>query len=285
MGVIRSARLPSLLTPVALESGREVVTPTVLMEPAPACSMRTEENSIAATYQNNCNLNDGLLASNAWTSYPRIETDLHNFVAYFAQTYAMELSSAWAQSSATPHPAVFVPIYTGPSYVYTAIAPYVDGFWVSPVTVGGSQSVQDLQRIVTATSIAGGKSTPIFVADYSGANPDSPFAGSTASPFPEYSTQSARGAGMVSWWQIISHQLDVNSKYVIVGVEHWSLYDSDSEHTNSLRVTSATTITLRPSGHCDEETVDDGDAITPIRKFLTGGLCDPDSVVVPARAQ
>ena len=44
-GVIRSARLPSLLTPVALESGRGVVTPTVLMEPAPACSMRTEETA------------------------------------------------------------------------------------------------------------------------------------------------------------------------------------------------------------------------------------------------
>ena len=91
---------------------------------------------------------------------------------------------------------------------------------------------------------------------------------------------------MVSWWQIISHQLDVNSKYVIVGVEHRSLYDSDSEQTNFGLVTSDHDNPYDGSANiANGETADYGDAITPIRKFLTGGLCDPDSVVVPARAQ
>jgi len=232
------------------------------------------QHILASAYRSNCNLNGGVIPGNSWSTYSQIETDLHNFITYFAQTYAQKLSTAWAQASVKPHPPVFVPLYTGPSYVYTAIAPYFDGFWVGPKVVSGSQSLSDLQRIIAAASVSGGKSMPVIIADYSSANPDSPFSSSSTYGNPEYSTQGARGAGMVSFWQNALHQTDANGNYVVVGLEHWSFYDSDSEGTNYGLVTSdhdnpydgsADTVNGEPANY--------GDAITAIRKFLVTKTC------------
>jgi hypothetical protein len=230
-------------------------------------------HTVASSYQSNCSLNGGLLDTNAWTAYPQIETDLHNYIIYFAQTYSQTLSAAWAQPSATPHPPIFIPLYTAPSYVYAAMAPYFDGFWVSPEIVNGSYSLTDLQRIIAAASVSGGKSMPLIVADYSTANPDSPF---SQTPGAQYTTQADRGAGLVSWWTSAIHQKDTNGNYVIVGLEHWSFYDSDSESTNFGLVTSDHDNPYDGSADiANGEESNHGDAITPISDFLNAGICDP----------
>jgi hypothetical protein len=228
---------------------------------------------VGSSYQSNCSLNGGLLATNAWTAYPQIEADLHNYIIYFAQTYAQKLSAAWAQPSATPHPPIFIPLYTAPSYIYAAITPYFDGFWVNPEIVNGSYSLTDLQRIIAAASVPGGKSMPLIIADYSTANPDSPF---SQTPGAQYNTQADRGAGLVSWWTSAIHQKDANGTYVIVGLEHWSFYDSDSESTNFGLVTSDHDNPYDGSADiANGEESNYGDAITPISDFLNAGICDP----------
>ncbi len=230
---------------------------------------------LASSYESSCNITS---VSN-WTTEPQIETDLHNFVAYFAQTYGQKLSAAWAQSSANPHPPIFVPLYDAPSYVYKAIAPYFDGFWVSPMagvaSATAAQIASDLQRIIAASSVPGGKSMPIIVADYAAANPDSPFPTGTGGA-PQYTTQAARGNGMVSIWQNTIHLQDANSKYVVVGLEHWAFYDQANEGWNAGLVTSDHDNPYDGSADiANGEPGNYGDMITPLSDFLNAGICDP----------
>jgi len=90
---------------------------------------------------------------------PAVRKDLDDFVAHFAARYGSILAKAFAQ---VPHPVLLLPIYNGPDFVYKAVAPHVDGFWVS---VPGAK---DALRIYNA----GRK--PLVVADYLSACPDSP---------------------------------------------------------------------------------------------------------------
>ncbi len=167
----------------------------------------------------------------SWAKKPAIITDLHDYVAYFSETYAQKLSAAWAQPAANPHPPIFTPLYSAPDYVYKAVAPYFDGFWVD-----AGLSITTLQRIIAAASVPGGKSMPLVIADYSNANPDSPFnsnAGFSTAPI-----QAGRGTAMANFWANALHQKDANGKNVVVGLEHWSFYDQANENNDYGLVTS-----------------------------------------------
>jgi hypothetical protein len=211
----------------------------------------------------------------AWSANPQIETDLHGFIAYFAQTYGKDLAAAWAQPSASPHPPVFLPLYDAPDYVYQALAPYVDGFWIDP-TAGsgaGTPSLTDLQRIIAA--IPG---TPLILADYSNANPDSPFSANPppSGEGPQATTQAARGTAMASWWANALHQQDSNGRYVVVGLEHWAFYDQANEGANLGLVTSDHDNPYDGSANiANGEAANYGDALTPLADFLNAGICDP----------
>jgi len=92
-------------------------------------------------------------------AHPAIRKDLDDFLAVFAARYGSVLAEAFAQ---VPRPVLLLPVYNGPDFVYRALAPFVDGFWVS---VPGAK---DALRIYHA----GRK--PLVVADYLTADPDSP---------------------------------------------------------------------------------------------------------------
>ena len=235
---------------------------------------------LTSRYKTDCNLNGGIRPGNSWAVEPDIETDLHNFVAYFAETYAKKLSAAWAQPSANPHPPIFLPLYDGPDYVYKALAPYFDGFWVNP-TAGsstGEMSLTDLQRIIADASVTDGKSMPIVIADYSNANPDSPWSAKPAlyEIGPQSNTQGARGNAMVSWWQNAIHLQDANSRYVVMGLEHWGFYDDVDAASNLGLVTSDHDSPYDGSADiANGEAQNYGDVITPLSNFLNSGICDP----------
>jgi hypothetical protein len=203
------------------------------------------------------------------TSYPAIGTDLHNFVALFSSTYAQKLISAWSQL--TPRPPIFLPLYNGPSYVYSAIAPSLsngDGFWVSP-----SELTSEVERIIAAAP-----GTPIIIGDYSSANPDSPMSSDpcTSQPSECYATQDTRGAGMVAFWQSALHLTDVNGRHTVVGLEHWGLYDQDTQATNLGLVSADHDNPYDGSANiANGEPGNYGDAISAITNYLTGGICDP----------
>jgi hypothetical protein len=184
-------------------------------------------NTVAAATKSNCNL---VKMNDAWSVTPAIKADLHRYVVAFVQTYAQKLSAAWAQPVMQPHPPVVLPLYNGPSYVYTAAAPYFDGFWISAGT-------SDVPRIIAASSAPGGKSMPLIFGDYDSANPDSPWStsheGGTG-----FNTQGAKGAGMVAAWRSALQQQDANGKYVVVGVEHWPFYDQANEQWDGGLVTA-----------------------------------------------
>jgi hypothetical protein len=215
-------------------------------------------HTLSAAAKSNCN---NITANDPWTASPTIKTDLHNYVVSFAQTYAQKLSAAWAQSAVSSHPPIFLPLYDGPSYVYTAVAPYFDGFWIAPSPFTTNNTLGHVQQIIAASSVAG-KSMPIIFGDYSSANPDSPFSGSSGGGT-LYPSQPAKGAGMVSLWKSVLGQKDVNGKYVVVGVEHWPYYDQVSEgwdggvatadgdnpYDGSASVATATTSTLWQANH------------------------------------
>ena len=93
-------------------------------------------------------------------AHPAIRKDLDDFIGLFAARYGSVLEKAFAQ---VPHPVLLLPIYNGPDCVYKALAPHVDGFWVSVA------DAKDALRIYNA----GHK--PLVVADYLTADPDSPW--------------------------------------------------------------------------------------------------------------
>jgi Putative Ig domain len=175
-----------------------------------------------------------------WPASAAIKTDTHAFATYFAAEYAQEEAAAWAQPAMQPHPPIVMPNYDGPSYTYTAMAPYYDAFYINPnaYETGGQQGrVAMTQRVIAASSVPGGKSMPIIWADYSAANPDS-FYHTSQDCNPCYNLRQDEGNGMVSDWQQILPLQDVNGKYVITGIEHWAYYDSPGEQWSSGLVTT-----------------------------------------------
>ena len=215
----------------------------------------------------NCNL----APSVQWASHPQIQADVDAFVAQWATTYGQILSQA-ITASVPQHPAVFLPLYDAPAYVYSAIVPYVDGFWVAVNQTPGS-AVQQVQTILNASS------KPIIVNDYSVSNPDSPlsaFSDASCTSCPPYADQSSRGKGMVAWWQSILGLKNAQGLFGVVGVEHWQLYDNKTEQLDFGFATSTFDNPYDGSANTNNgEAANYGDLITPIQTFLNGNLCDP----------
>lgn len=162
-----------------------------------------------------------------WPFSTQIKTDTQAFVAYFAQVYSQKIVAAFNQSSISPHPPLLAPLYDGPSYVYTAMAPYYDGFWISPAGEPNEDTqaarVAMVKRVIAASSVPGGKSMPIVYADYFVSQRDSYYPKAPGNGV--FATQYLRGAAQAGDWQAILPFRDVNGKYVVVGFEHWALYD------------------------------------------------------------
>jgi hypothetical protein len=92
-------------------------------------------------------------------AHPAVRKDLDDFIAHFAARYGLVLARAFQQA---PHPLLLLPIYNGPSFVYRALAPHVDGFWIN------------VPRPADALRIYRAAHKPLVVADYLSADPDSP---------------------------------------------------------------------------------------------------------------
>ncbi len=153
-------------------------------------------------------------ASPGFVKQARTRTDLDDFVAYFATVYAQEMRTAISQVTT---PLVFAPVYNAPPFVYTAMAPYFDGFWVNP------DDLSELQGIMNAAP-----GTPLILADYFSADLDSPFwaAGTNVYfNYPTFTTQPDRATGMSDRYSVGLHLTDPNGVHTIVGLEHWSYYD------------------------------------------------------------
>lgn len=88
-----------------------------------------------------------------------IQGDLDRFTEVFANKYGRVLLAALAPIP--KRPPVLLPLYSAPNFVYTALRPYVDGFWVNaPPT--------DFKRIYEAAKL------PIMNSDYQKSDLDSP---------------------------------------------------------------------------------------------------------------
>jgi Putative Ig domain len=170
----------------------------------------------------------------SWSTTSAIETDGHDFVTHSAMVYGQIMQATWAQSILNPHPPLFELIYDGPSSVYTALAPYFDGFWINPNGAEGTDlahqanRVAMVQRVIAASSVSGGKSIAIDYADYGTGNPDSEYPGGTVG-IPSAPTQYQKGALIASDWQEIIHLQDANNNYVVAAFEHWSYYANYAE--------------------------------------------------------
>ena len=100
-------------------------------------------------------------------SFPNLRQDLDDFVAFFSEKYAKTLSSVLNLVS---HPSTFLPLYNGPDYVYRAVAPYFDGFWVNPGGIINFSSgvAENLLRIYNIVK------KPLIISDYAHGTIDSP---------------------------------------------------------------------------------------------------------------
>ena len=174
---------------------------------------------------------NGIQETDSWSDPAQIQTDVDAFVASLAATYAQELKSAWVPACGSTCPPMALPVYDGPwngtASVYAAMAPSVDLFWIAPswyLTAGAYTA--EVQNIINND---GGK--PVIVANYFRANPDSwvQAACDAGSGLDCQVTQALRGSFMVGFDQASLALKNPNGKYAVVGLEHWSLYDSHGE--------------------------------------------------------
>jgi hypothetical protein len=160
---------------------------------------------------------NGPLNSDSWTNNGTIKSDLHLYVAQFAALYAEQVQAGYKAGCGSNCPPLAMPVYDGPPYVYAAMAPYTDLFWVdAPLT--------DLQTIINND---GGK--PVVNEDYSVADPDSPGGGNCKNhPYGNdcYLTQALRGAAMANKEMSEIAIMNPNQKHAVIGFEHWSLFDN-----------------------------------------------------------
>ena len=91
-------------------------------------------------------------------AHPAVRRDLDDFVRFFAARYGQVLQSALA---GVRHPPVFLPLYSGIDDAYSALGPYVDGFWTHPIDVADAKRIYEKGH------------KPIIVSNYDSANPDS----------------------------------------------------------------------------------------------------------------
>jgi hypothetical protein len=71
---------------------------------------------------------------------------------------------------------------------------------------------------------------------------------------------------------------------VVVGLEHWGFYDQANENTNFGLVTTDHDNPYDSSADiANGEAANYGDAITPIKTFLTAEICDPRTALHSSR--
>jgi len=229
------------------------------------------EHIVAQAQRSHCGGHSGVGLTDAdpWSTVPQIATDVHEYVTYFATTYAQIMRDAYSSQCGAKLPPLFIPIYGGPNAVYTAMAPYFDGFWINP-TSASNANVALIQRIVDA---AGGK--PVIVADYMTANPDSQIGGTCTGSSICYASQANRGAGMVAHWKQQLAVKNPQNRFAVIGLEHWSFYDSKKENADFGLVSFNDNPYDGTATTAHGELANHGDAITPIKTYLNGGICDP----------
>jgi uncharacterized repeat protein (TIGR03803 family) len=174
---------------------------------------------------------NGPQETDSWSDPVQIQTDIDAFVAALAATYAQELRSAWLAACGSTCPPMALPVYDGPwngtAGVYVAMAPSVDLFWIAPSWYPSLAAYTgEVQNIINND---GGK--PVIVANYFRANPNSwVVAGCDAGSGQDcQTTQDLRGSFTVSFDQGSLSLKNSNGEYAVIGLEHWSLYDSHTE--------------------------------------------------------
>jgi len=174
---------------------------------------------------------NGIEESQSWGAVPQIQTDIDAFTAALAGTYAQKLQSGWLAACGTTCPPMALPAYDGPwngtASVYAAMAPYVDVFWIAPSFYNSIASFSaEVQNIINND---GGK--PVIVANYFRASPDDWVSRGcdAGSGIDCVATEAIRGANTVTMAQDVLPLKNPSGKYAVIGLEHWSLYDSHSE--------------------------------------------------------
>jgi hypothetical protein len=174
---------------------------------------------------------NGPQETDSWSDPVQIQTDVDAFVAELAGNYAQKLKGAWLAACGSICPPMALPAYDGPwngtAGVYAAMAPSVDLFWVAPSWYSTLAAyTAEVQNIINND---GGK--PVIVANYFRANPNSWVkAGCDAGSGQDcQTTQDLRGSFTVGFDQGSLSLKNPNGKYAVVGLEHWSLYDSHTE--------------------------------------------------------
>jgi Putative Ig domain len=187
---------------------------------------------ISAAQQGNCSgsAGNGPSTVDAWSTKPQIKTDVEAFIAVLAANYASTMQIAWFGACGSNCAPLAVPVYDGPTYVYSAMAPYADLFWTGFGAIQDNLTVGNVvSRVQGIIDNSGGK--PVVVADYMRADPDSWSQTSCSGNwgFDCQNTQALRGSTLVSLDQSVLPLKNPNGKFAVVGLEHWSLYDSFAE--------------------------------------------------------
>ncbi len=177
---------------------------------------------------------NNIVPTDSWSRYAQIETDLHKFIGTFAAKYANEVFGGW-QTIYPTHPPLMLALYDPPTYVASAVAApllastYLGGNAANVLAIDADDnSVTDITNLVAAMP-----GVPIIAGDFSTAQPDSPYSGTTCADMDMFAcvtTQQLRGEGLVSYYQDTLHLQDSNGYFTVVGGEHWSYYDQKPDN-------------------------------------------------------
>jgi hypothetical protein len=187
---------------------------------------------ISAAQQGHCSGSGGNGPSSVddWSTRPQIKTDVEAFIAALAANYASTMQIAWFGACGSTCAPLAIPLYDGPTYVYSAMAPYVDLFWTAFGVIQDNVTVSDVVSLVQGIiNNSGGK--PVIVGNYMRADPDSWNQTGCGGGwgFDCQSTQPLRGSTLVSLDQFVLPLKNPEGKFAVVGLEHWALYDSHAE--------------------------------------------------------
>jgi hypothetical protein len=175
---------------------------------------------------------NGPQETEAWGKTAAIPSDMRQFVAKgVGATYAQKLQSAYKAACGATCPPMILNVYDGPwdgnNSVYAAMAPYVDLFMLAPGPYASTaNAAAEVQSIINND---GGK--PVVVTNYYRATPDSyvGLACDASSGIDCGATQATRATSIVNLDKAVFPLKNPSGKFAVVGAEHWSLYDSQTE--------------------------------------------------------
>jgi hypothetical protein len=206
---------------------------------------------------------NGLSPTDNWGANAQIVTDVHNFFQQLAAKHTSQLRTQWLVACGSTCPLEMLPLYDPTTYVAKGVVGNVDILWLEmSYYASNAAAVTEMQAIIGVTG-----NLPIIISNYMRANPDSfvaPQACVTGDQLNCSTTQATRGANYVSYEQALLHLKNAAGKVVVIGMTHWSLYDSpcNSEcrnfglftpNDNAYDGSSASTATS--SGACATNTV------------------------------